>query len=445
MVRRELLTAAVGAAVASCVSSVDRARDHVLRGFVVVDPGRQKAEVRDVYVVGGKVSLAVPTEGARLPIIEGRGRWLVPGLHDARIASWGNASPRHCTKLYQDMGVDTLLKAHLFAGVTQVVVGVGTGKHFHEGLRRVELMKIASAQVKWACRGLCAHADDPPGAVCVDSPREVAPALQAEIAEGGSYVQIHYSEMQRPVLPPVSKDVLREALAFAKSVGRASWVTVGTWAEVEDAVALGATLVQGLPAGEPPADLLAHMTEKDIFLAPTLGVLDMGDPLTQDPALDDPLTLPLVRQDVRQSYRDLSLYEGYAKTLFEMSGSMRALARQTLQRCDEANVKLVVATDSGWSPGAFQGVAVHRSLYWMGWAGLRAWSRILAATLWPARILGAEKPLEDGSAANFAVLTDDPLQQTYEHSSVEAVCLRGRWLDRDSLRPDLVRRPYYPR
>ena len=186
MVRRELLTAAVGAAVASCVGSVERGRDHVLRGFVVVDPVQQTAAVRDVHVVSGKVRLQAPPGVAGLPIIEGRGRWLVPGLYDARIASWGNGSPMHYTKLYQQMGVDTLLKSHLYAGVTQVVVGAGTGERFHDGLRRVELMKISAAQARWACRGLCAHTDDPPGAICVDSVREVAPALQAEIAHGGS-------------------------------------------------------------------------------------------------------------------------------------------------------------------------------------------------------------------------------------------------------------------
>ena len=208
---------------------------------------------------------------------------------------------------------------------------------------------------------------------------------------------------------------------------------------------LGATVVQGLPEGEPPSELLAHMAEKDVYLAPMLSVLDMGDTLAGDPGLDHPLSLPLVRPDVRQSYRELSLYDGHAKTLYEMSGSMRAIARRTLARCDEANVKLVVATDSGWSAGAFQGVAVHRSLYWMGWARVRAWSRIRAATLWPARILGTDKPLADGSSADFVVVTEDPLLETYERSSVDAVCLAGRWLDRDSLKPDLVRRQFHPR
>jgi imidazolonepropionase-like amidohydrolase len=88
---------------------------------------------------------------------------------------------------------------------------------------------------------------------------------------------------------------------------------------------------------------------------------------------------------------------------------------------------------------------VHRTLAWMGRAGVGPWSRLRAATLWPARSLGGELPLQDASPANFVILADDPLKESYERSSVEAVCLRGRFIDRSSLKPDLVRRPYHPR
>jgi hypothetical protein len=442
MVRRELLTAAVGAAVASCAIGGDRAKDHVLRGFVVVDPDRRTAEVRDVHVVDGRVQLSPPAEAARLPVIDGRGRWLVPGLYDTRIASWGNASPMHYTKLYQGMGVDTLLKAHLYAGVTQVVVGAGMGERFEDGRRRVELLKITGAQLRRACRALSGPTDDPPG-VSVKSVRDVAPALQAELGKGGSYVQIHYAETLRHVVPPVSTEILREAVALSRAAGQTSWVMVGQWSEAKDAITSGATVVQGLPADEAPPDLLAHMAETGTYFAPTLSVLDLGEMLGNDPVSNDPLCARLVRQDVLQSYRDLALYEGPVKELYETARPMKDIARRTLERCGEAHVKLLVATDSGWSPGAFQGVAVHRNLHWMAWAGVDPWTRLRAATLWPAELLRCAKAFEDGAPANFVVMAEDPIVPHHVRSSVDEVCLRGRWLDREALRPDLTRGRYY--
>jgi imidazolonepropionase-like amidohydrolase len=442
MVKQAVLLCA--ALAAGCGELADAPqRPQILRGFVVVDPTTQSAQTRDIYVAQGKVS-ALPASGAAdVEVVEGHGRWLLPGFYDLRVAAWGNASALHYEKLYQDMGLDSMLKAQLYSGVTSVGIGMGAGRHFQDEIQRIELMEIITARAIRAARPLCGPMADAP-ADTISSVAEVAPHGDLELKRGSAYFQVYYSQALKPLTPPVSRDIMLACLAQATKAGKPAWVIVGSWAEAKEAVNAGAKVIQGLPSGAPDASLLKHMAKAGVYFAPNLSWLETEALPGPDSVLLEPLASDLARLDILESYRHPEKFEESAKFLRDLP-SLKLQAFQGLQQAQRAGVKLLLATGAGWEPAAFQGLASHRILHFMAQAKIPAWIRLRAATQWPAEFLNQRSGFSPGDPADFLVLGNNPLLESYDHPDIQAVCLGGAWVDRAKIKPDLWRQHYPPR
>jgi imidazolonepropionase-like amidohydrolase len=106
-------------------------------------------------------------------------------------------------------------------------------------------------------------------------------------------------------------------------------------------------------------------------------------------------------------------------------------------------VKLVVTSDAGWMAGAFQGYGSLATQVWLEQAGLDGWTRLSAATIWPARVLGRKQlDFAPGAPADFVAVTADPLQSAEHLKRVSLVVRSGKVVDRERLLPDLTRTIY---
>jgi hypothetical protein len=82
------------------------------------------------------------------------------------------------------------------------------------------------------------------------------------------------------------------------------------------------------------------------------------------------------------------------------------------------------------------GYAYHRELAHMQRAGLTPWQVLAAATVNPARFLGAEKEfgtIAPGRRADLVLLEGDPLADITNTGRIRAVAMGGRWLERGEL------------
>jgi hypothetical protein len=364
-------------------------------------------------------------------------------LQDCRIASWGNSGTVHYTQLYQFMVLNRLLDWQLYAGVTRVVVGVGLGRFFRDGLKRCQILQIGGAECLRAAVPLCGAGTELNGAAQPVASSDDLARIEAGFAPDIAYVQAYHAEVFAPLgLPPLSEPLLAATLEMARRRGKPSWVVVGNWDEVARASALGATVVHGLPPGAPPEATLRLLIERGTHFAPLLAPIEMAEIRGPDSTLLGPLAASLVRPDIVETYRDPSGYESGAKALCALGAQVKPTLPSLLKGLAESGVPLLVASDSGALPGVFQGLAVHRALHWLAWAGVEGWDRLRAATHVPARLLSRLTGFSPGAPADFVVLGRDPLGVAHDEPEIDAVCRNGRWVERGALAPDLVRRRY---
>jgi imidazolonepropionase-like amidohydrolase len=106
--------------------------------------------------------------------------------------------------------------------------------------------------------------------------------------------------------------------------------------------------------------------------------------------------------------------------------------RQLIRALHDGGVGMLLGADS---PQIFNvpGFATHRELQAMVAAGLTPYEALRTATAAPAEFFGTRGKFGTivvGAEADLVLLKSDPLQDIANTQSIEAVMVRGRWLDR---------------
>ena len=99
-----------------------------------------------------------------------------------------------------------------------------------------------------------------------------------------------------------------------------------------------------------------------------------------------------------------------------------------------AGVPFLAGTDASAEPWVFPGTSLHDELALLVEAGFSPLDAIRTATLNPARYRGeGGKLIAPGSVADLVLLDGDPTQDIARIRQIDGVVLRGRYLDRDAL------------
>ena len=99
-------------------------------------------------------------------------------------------------------------------------------------------------------------------------------------------------------------------------------------------------------------------------------------------------------------------------------------------------VRVLAGTDASDEPWVYPGASLHDELALLVEAGLSPLDALRAATIEPARYLGAADSLglvAPGHAADLVLLDANPLDDVRSTTRIRAVVLRGRLLDRAAL------------
>ncbi|QLC22406.1 amidohydrolase family protein [Parasphingopyxis sp. CP4] len=184
--------------------------------------------------------------------------------------------------------------------------------------------------------------------------------------------------------------------------------------------------------------LMNRMAESEVYWTPTMQVLSVparaGDGSLED---DERLRyIPYVLEagmwqgDVSRALRD-----GEASDRLTVDQELHALAQENLVAAYEAGVNLLIGTDSGDSY-IYPGFAVHDELAAFVEAGIPAEAALRMATIEAARFADANLvngSIDVGKAADLILLNANPYADIENSRSIEAVVLDGRYLDRDAL------------
>jgi hypothetical protein len=381
-----------------------------------------------------------------LRILEGKGRWLMPALWDLKASAWGNESAKNYDELTQEMGIAQCMRVQLYYGVAHVGSFGLSREWASRELRRAHAMEFPAAELLFPDKALCGTGQKSFACVGISAPAELGPLLDGLKRQGVPFIELFYGDPKSKFMPGLSRPLLEAALAQARERGLLSYVLVNDWRQAEEAVRLGAAAIQGLPMEPVPDALIELMRERKAAYAPALaGFLELPRILGNAAALRDPFLSASVPPEILDTFRDPNaLWEGFRGDLEHGKRALSA-ALATLQRMEAGGVPLLTATDTGWVSGTFHGYSVHAVQQWMQRAGLDPWTRLRAATLWPARLAGRSVGFAAGMPADFLVLDADPLEKADHLRRISLVIREGRVVERESLKPDLSRGPYRAR
>jgi imidazolonepropionase-like amidohydrolase len=417
----------------------------------------------DVVIVGDRIAdigkagrLRVPA-GARM--IDGRGKFLIPGLWDMHVHS-----------LFEGR-TELFFPAFVANGVTGVRE-MSSELSFEEIARvrrRTESGELLGPRFG-AVSGRILEGpvgELGPGMVGVASPEEGRRLVGSFKEQGADFIKV-YNQLSRETYFAIVDECRKRRIPFAghvpllvtageasdagqKSVEHLTRVLLSCSsreAEIRRGLVVpGPTVSAGNRAGfmaegeaadsydaAKAARLFARFRKNGTWQCPTLVQLRKLAS-TDDPAFtndDRSRYVPrAVRADWEERRKRLAGILPFAKRFYPKD-------LEVVRAMREAGVGLLAGTDAGWgNPYTYPGFSLHDELELLVLAGLTPLEALQTATLNPARYLGRERELgtiERGKLADLVLLDANPLDDIRNTRRIAAVVVGGRYLPAPELR-----------
>ena len=178
------------------------------------------------------------------------------------------------------------------------------------------------------------------------------------------------------------------------------------------------------------ANVFAHLAKNGTWLVPTFTAV-----LRDSEIFDTRVTT-----DPRLKYIPIAVQKRWGEAAAEGAAiKSKSFDRkvQAVGAMHRAGVPLLAGTDAGWvQPYVYAGFSLHDELALLVRAGLTPMESLQTATINPARFLGMEKDLgtiENGKIANLVLLDADPLADIHNTTKIFEVFLAGKEFNRAAL------------
>lgn len=434
---------AVGLLVASllpgCAAGPTRsAADAIVFTHVTVIDGRSATPRSDRTVVVSGSRIVAEGAAAATPVpagartIDGRGKYLIPGLWDMHVHT---VTP----------GGDELLVLYIANGVTGVRDMAGDWPTLTAWRR--EIASGARIGPRIVASGPYLEGGDVPiPHLLVRTPADAQPAVDSLIRLGVDFIKVH-SQLTRETYFAIARAARARGVPFAGHVPRSvlpeeasdsgqrsieHLLTIPNQCTPADSVALAPRFrvqsVLGRCSSADLAPLFARFVRNDTWMVPTMvaAVEIAGWPKRELPGDSFARFLP-------------DTLRRYVAQIFPMPDSVppdadvvgRALLEKRVAivgAMHRAGVRIMAGTDAPLrnSPPGF---GLHEELAWLVRAGLSPFDALRAATLEPARFLKLEDSLgiiATGKLADLVLLDANPLADIGNTRRISAVVANGR-------------------
>jgi imidazolonepropionase-like amidohydrolase len=377
-----------------------------------------------IKAVGSRAEVAIP-KGVR--IVDGRGRWVMPGLIDAHVHFFqsGGAYARpdvidlRAHRSYEKeiaavkQGLDQTLARYLRCGVTSVVDAGGPMWNFEvrdhaARTPRAPRVAVAGPLVSTVARPQLDLGDPP--IVKADTPEAARALVSRQAARRPDLVKIWY--VQRPGDDAAAGRAILDAVVGEARLHRLRVAVHATeLAGARAAVEAGASVLVHSVFDEPVDDaFVTAVRDRGVLYVPTLFVTRGYDlvlsgrfqPTEAERRLGDP--------DALRTFVELTRRPEFKPSPRPQTEARLAVALANLRRLSAAGARIALGTDAG-NIGTLHGPSIHRELRLMVQAGLTPAQVLSAATLGGARVMGREADLGTiaaGKLADLLVLDGDP-------------------------------------
>ncbi|MDX2223193.1 MAG: amidohydrolase family protein [Rhodospirillaceae bacterium] len=385
----------------------------------------QTVLVRDGKIAAVGAEVAVPRGVVR---IDGRGKFLIPGLFDAHIHVPGNGD--------RALGM-TALHSFLYSGVTSVY-DAGNNADYIMGLRADERAgRILAPRIFATGAGITYPKSWGAGlsATLVDAWPEDMAAVDANLARQPDLQKFTFENFGTGAnawVPSFSPELFTQVVQHVKSKGVRTTIHISDEAHARVAIAAGAdTWAHPVAVGRMSAEFPKMVADSGTIVVTTLAVFDNIVRTVDDPSyLDTPLMRAVMEpaqiEDLKTRGRNQYLSIGWGSwfktTLSFSQGNVKQL--------HDAGATLALGTDRALGP------LVHREMELVAQSGIAPLDVITIATLNAARYVGREADLgsiEPGKWADLVLLDADPVADIANVARIARVFKGGIEVDRAKL------------
>jgi imidazolonepropionase-like amidohydrolase len=426
-----ILAAAPGAALAEAW-----AIEHVT---LIDGTGHSPQTDMTVTVDGDRIAAVTPSALTRSPkgrVIDGRGKYLMPGLMDVHIHLHGGAGPQADLASTKAAAVQALA-SFLYAGVT-TVYDAGNQADVILPLRADERAGRIAAPRIFATGNLITY----PGshgagmAVTVSDFEKDKDKLDRQIAEQQpDVIKLTLEEEgwgARPMIPLLPVPLMQEIIRYYNLHGIRSTIHVSSELRSEEAIFAGAdSLAHPVIQGPVNDSFVRLMAAKKVPFASTLTIGENYSRLVEHPEyLDQPLYAASFTAADRQTMKTKVRAEYRARMWTAWMKLMTPVAEENIRKIHAAGGVVAMGTDQSSGP------ASQRELELLVAAGIKPFDVLTIATHNGAVLLGKADSLgsvEPGKLADLLLLDADPTADIENVKKIVFVMKGGQIVDESKL------------
>lgn len=390
---------------------------------------------RILQIAPGPLAITMEYPGPRM--IDGAGKFLIPGLWDAHVHLRGSRGD------FAD-GLRAL-DGFLYSGVTSIF-DAGNDPEYILWLRDRERAGEIAAPRIYATGPLVTAPGGHgarPGMTLIESWPEAIEALDAHIALNPDMVKFTYDEHgwgTRPLIPLLDADLMARAGRYFNEHGIRTTAHISHEYRAIEAIEAGIdTLAHPIIQGPVSMEFVQLMASKKIPMVSTLTIGEGYSRLVDNPEyLDQPLYRDVYEPDVIERLKTGTRDRYAARPWTTWMEVMTPVAQENLRKIAEAGGVIVLGSDQSDGP------QTHRELELMVAGGIPEIEAIRIGTLNAAIFMGREREtgsIEVGKVADMVLLSANPLEDISNTAAIDMVIKGGEVVDRGALDLPVNRRP----
>lgn len=380
------------------------------------------------------------SERRKAKIINGKGKYLTPGLMDIHIHLVGSIKVGKDglreVELDREKGVRAL-NGFIYSGVTTIYDSGNVPEYIMELRDDERSGKIISPRI-FATGGIVTFPDSHgsgAGATLVNDWPEAIPLLDEHISRQPDMLKLTLEERgwgARPMIPKLPLPLMEQIIVYYNDRGIRTTAHTPSELRARQAISVGIdSLSHPVIVGPISESFAKFMAVKQVPMATTLTIGENYSRLAEHPEyLDQALYQAVLTEDEIQKLKTETRKEYEERTWTWWMKLMTPIAQENIRQLNDAGAVIALGTDQS------NGAAVHREMELLVAAGIPAIEVLRIATLNAAKFLGKENELgsiSEGKLADLVLLDNDPVADINNAKNINLVIKNGVVIERDKL------------